>query len=354
MELTTPLAKSYKNKKVFVTGHTGFKGAWLISILHLFGAKIKGYALTAETNSLYNEINGDQLCQSIIADIRDKETLQKTISEFQPDYIFHLAAQPLVLDSYEDPIYSYEVNVMGTAHLLQSCRSLDKLCSVVVVTTDKVYLNLENQKAFKEEDPLGGLDPYSGSKACAEILTNSFRHSFFQGQSVRIASARAGNVIGGGDYAKNRIIPDIVRALSSDKKITIRNPKAIRPWQHVLDCLNGYLMLGARNFEDESFYTTKEQAWNFGPNIDDSMTVLDLAKLVIGIWESGAYEIQHNEKAHHEAGHLQLDNTKSNTNLGWHPKWDTNISIEKSIFWYKNRPLKDLTIPQITEFYSSK
>jgi len=237
---------TYKGKKIFLSGHTGFKGSWMLTWLHQLGAEVRGYALTPENeNDLYNLINGDKLCNSVIGDIRDKEKLVNTIIDFQPDFIFHLAAQPLVRRSYEMPLYTFEVNVNGTVHLLEAIRNLQKKCTVVIITTDKVYENQETDYAYREDDKLGGYDPYSASKAAAEIVVSSYRNSFFnpadyEKHKKAIATARAGNVIGGGDRAADRIVPDIIHALETGMPVIVRNPYAVRPWQHVLDPLSGY------------------------------------------------------------------------------------------------------------------
>ncbi len=328
----------YSNKKVFVTGHTGFKGSWLITWLHQLGAQVKGYALAPQQNEdLYHLINGDTLCSSVIADIRDREGLKSEITSFAPDFIFHLAAQPLVRYSYEFPIATFEVNVMGTAHLLDAVRLLDKPCTVVVITTDKVYHNKEQDYFYKEDDPLGGYDPYSASKACTELVVDSYRNSFFnpaeyQKHRKSISSARAGNVIGGGDWAKDRIVPDIVRALSSGSPVTVRNPDSIRPWQHVLDPLHGYLVLGARQEKDPVHFA---QAYNFGPVMEDKMPVGELVKKSIATWGEGSFDAPPQKGAVHEAGLLQLDIEKAGKELSWKPAFSTDEAITLTIHWYK-------------------
>ena len=285
--------KVYRDKKVFLTGHTGFKGSWLLVWLHSLGAKVKGYALAPENSEdLYNQINGDGLCESVIADIRDKDRLKEEIISFQPDFIFHLAAQPLVRLSYELPVYTFEVNTLGTAYVLDALRYVEKACNVIIITTDKVYENKEWHYPYRENDRLGGYDPYSASKATAELVVGSFQNSFFNKKEYArhkksISSARAGNVIGGGDWAKDRIIPDIVRALQQNKNIEVRNPYAVRPWQHVIEPLSGYLLLGQKLVEDPIKYA---EAWNFGPVQDDTFTVQDLVKEAISVWGSGHYD----------------------------------------------------------------
>lgn len=325
----------YQGKKVFITGHTGFKGSWLVSLLHELGAKIKGYALAPYSPSLYDQINGNEFCSSIIHDIMDKQKLRNEVVNFAPDYIFHLAAQPLVLDSYENPLHTFQVNGIGTAHLLEACRELRNKCTVVIVTTDKVYLNNEQAIAFKENDPLGGYDPYSASKACTEIITQSYAKSFFDPSKVRIVTARAGNVIGAGDYSQNRIVPDIVSALKNNHPIVIRNPNALRPWQHVLDCLVGYLLLGTYIHNNVVVDQIGFSTWNFGPNPEDKLTVKELTEIAIKTWGGGTLTIQKDRTQNHEANHLRLDSAKSNVMLDWRPKWNSNQAIDITIKTYK-------------------
>lgn len=329
----------YKDKKVFLTGHTGFKGSWLLTWLHELGANIKGYSLAPENEQdLYNLIDGNSFCESVIADIRDKQRLQDELTVFQPDFIFHLAAQPLVRPSYQIPTETFEINTLGTAYLLDAVRSLEKPCVVIIITTDKVYENQEWNYAYREIDRLGGYDPYSASKAAAEIVVSSYRKSFFNPDSYNVhqkalASARAGNVIGGGDWAKDRIIPDIVRALQANNPVIVRNPNAVRPWQHVLEPISGYLLLGAKLAIEPIKYAT---AWNFGPYMADTLTVGEVVNKVIKIWGEGEAEIKQNANAPHEAGLLMLDISKSINELGWKPKWNAKIAIENTIKAYQS------------------
>lgn len=328
----------FRNKKVFVTGHTGFKGSWLITWLHFLGAEIKGFALSPENSfDLYNVIDGDSLCDSVISDIRDKDKIKQELLAFQPDYLFHLAAQPLVIESYNNPVYTYEVNTLGTANVLDALRYLEKPCIAVMVTTDKVYHNYENGLPYKEEDRIGGYDPYSASKGAAEIIIDSFKNSFFNPENFgkhqkSISVARAGNVIGGGDWAKNRIIPDIVRALSSNQFIQLRNPNAVRPWQHVLEPLSGYLTLAARQTENPIVFS---DAFNFGPYLTDNLDVMRIAEEAIKIWGTGKYEVIEKKNVLHEAGLLHLDITKAQNLLDWKPKLKAVSAIVKTINWYK-------------------
>jgi CDP-glucose 4,6-dehydratase len=332
------LKEVYQGKKVFLTGHTGFKGSWLLKILNILGAEVKGYALhpEGETN-LYNIIKGDEICQSVIADLRNREALKKTVLDFQPDFVFHLAAQPLVRLSYQIPSETFEVNAIGTANLLDAIKLLDKPCYSVLITTDKVYHNNEWEYPYRENDRLGGNDPYSASKACTELVIDSYRNSFFNIKNYdthkkAIAVGRAGNVIGGGDWAKDRLIPDIIKALSKNETIEIRNPKSIRPWQHVLEPLAGYLLLGSKLTEDPIKYS---QAYNFGPHYNDALTVIKMVDMVIDSWGSGKYIVKQDFNELHEAGLLKLDINKAIAELKWMPKFNASQAVYYTINWYK-------------------
>lgn len=351
------LSSFYKGKKIFITGHTGFKGSWLSSLLYKLGAIVKGYALEPEyENSLYSILKPLKISESIIADIRDKERLKHEILIFQPDFIFHLAAQPLVRRSYKIPAETFEVNVVGTANLLETAIELNQKCSIVVITTDKVYENKEKLVLYHEDDILGGYDPYSASKACTELVVSSFRNSFFNTQSFKdhhkaIASARAGNVIGGGDWSEDRIIPDIVSHLQNNQPILVRNPKAIRPWQHVLEPLSGYLLLGGLLNKDPLKYS---KAYNFGPFSDDHLTVSQLVENAIHFWGQGQWKDISGSDQPHEAGILQLDINKALKELTWHPKLTSRVAIEWTIDWYKKRmeDKVDCTFNQIDQYLS--
>ena len=347
---------AYNGKKVFLTGHTGFKGSWLLLWLKNLGAEVKGYALEpADENQLYNLIKGNELCNSVIADIRDKEKLSAEINSFQPDFIFHLAAQPLVLKSYEEPLYTFETNVTGTANLLEAVRNLGKPCFVVVITTDKVYENIEQHYAYKENDKLGGYDPYSASKAATEIVVESYRNSFFNynnfpGHQKAIATVRAGNVIGGGDRAVNRIIPDIIRGIENNETIIVRNPNAIRPWQHVLEPLSAYLLLGKKLYEEPETYA---EAWNIGPLTNDVLTVKEVVEKALEVFGKGNYSTQEQLERPHEAKLLQLDIKKAIDKLNWKPKLSSADAIEWTINWYKNVTYQnptELTHQQINQY----
>jgi CDP-glucose 4,6-dehydratase len=332
------LLKCYFGKRVFITGHTGFKGSWLIQVLKTLGAKIKGYALAPDTeSSVFNELSGAEICESEINDIRNKEALIKSIKDFQPDFVFHLAAQPLVRLSYEIPSETFEVNAIGTANLLDAVRQLSNKCSVVLITTDKVYHNNEWEYPYREEDRLGGYDPYSASKACAELVVDSYRNSFFNNSKIEahgkaLAVGRAGNVIGGGDWSKDRLIPDIVRSLHQNNTISIRNPNSVRPWQHVIEPLFGYLELGKKLFEDPTKFS---KAYNFGPNISDTLSVASMVEKSIEYWGNGNFSIEQNSNNPHEAGLLKLDISRSLSELNWKPVFNAEIAVERTIAWYK-------------------
>ncbi len=328
----------YKNKKVFVTGHTGFKGSWLITLLHLLGANVKGYALDQEVESLYNSIKGNELVESVIGDIRNAQYFKEELCNFQPDFIFHLAAQPLVRASYEDPIGTFDINVSGTSNLLNAVRFLEKPCQVIIITTDKVYQNKEWVYPYRENDRLGGYDPYSASKACTELVVDSYRNSFFNVNNLgqhqkKIVTVRAGNVIGGGDWSKDRIIPDIVRALTSNSSIQVRNPLSIRPWQHVIEPLVGYLLTGVALSENQDNHY--ETAYNFGPFNNDELTVEELVNIAIESWGAGKYSSPLLKDQPHEAGILKLDINRAINHLGWKPKWTAKEAIKQTIEWYK-------------------
>ena len=332
------LTETFKGKKVFLTGHTGFKGSWMLKILEIIGANVKGYSLEPEfENGLYNLIKGDELCDSVIADICDIERLSKEINNFQPDFVFHFAAQPLVRLSYEIPSTTFNVNVMGTVNLLEAVRLCQKEISVIIITTDKVYENLEWVYPYRETDRLGGIDPYSASKACSELVVSSYINSFFnpnvynQHKKV-IGVCRAGNVIGGGDWSKDRIIPDIIKAIFNNDIINIRNPKAIRPWQHVLEPLFGYLLLAMNLKLSPKLYSG---AYNFGPNSNDVFSVEELVNLCIKIFERGDYKLSDEINSKHEAGILKLDISKAFEKIEWKPLYNAEEAITKTIDWYK-------------------
>ena len=347
----------YKGKKVFVTGHTGFKGSWLITWLHLLGATVKGYALPPENiKDIFNIIKEEISFDNVFADIRDKANLLKAIIDFEPDFVFHLAAQALVRRSYEIPSETFEINAVGTANVLEAVNKLPNKCSVIVITTDKVYHNNETDYHYKETDELGGYDPYSASKAATEIVVSSFRNSFFTPQKYDIhhkavASVRAGNVIGGGDWNRDRIIPDIVRSLIANKPIPVRNPSAVRPWQHVLEPINGYLLLGILLHKNSNYFSG---SYNFGPYPTDHLPVNKLVDIAINCWGSGSWSDKSDTSHPHEANLLQLDINKALTELNWKPKLNSKQAIEWTINWYKQdkKNIFNYTLQQITNYQS--
>ena len=354
MELTA----AFKDKKVFLTGHTGFKGGWLLMLLEELGAKIYGYALAPKENSIFNVLKIGALHSSIYADVLDYNNLKEEIVKVEPEIIIHLAAQSLVIDSYNDPIRTFEVNTIGTANVLQAVQELDKPCAVIIVTTDKVYSNNNQKQQFSEDDPLGGNDPYSASKAAAEIVVQSFRHSFFNPKNydihkVSIASARSGNVIGGGDWSENRIVPDIVRAISKKNIIRLRNPNSTRPWQHVLEPLAGYLHLAYYmiKYPDSDLYNS---SWNFGPMDKDQYSVNDLALEIINVWQDGQMEETHNSEVY-EASFLEINSAKSSQYLNWQPRLSFKESIQFTISWYReflngSANMNEITKRQVREY----
>lgn len=324
--------KFWKNKKVFITGHTGFKGAWLSVWLHMLGAKVKGYSLEPNTEpSLFKCVQNSINIQSEIGDIRNIDTLQKSILSFNPELIIHMAAQPLVRLSYKNPIETYEVNVIGTANILEASRNCDSLKAILNVTTDKCYHNKEIDYAYKEFDALGGYDPYSSSKAASELVTSSYRNSYFNNLKIGLASARAGNVIGGGDWSEDRLVPDIFKSIESGKPLLIRNPSSIRPWQHVLEPLAGYLTLLEALYNDPLNFN---EAWNFGPEEKDSKSVEWIVNKIINSYPDSNWSVDKDNHPH-EANTLKLDISKAKNNLSWKPRWNLEYTIQKIIDWHK-------------------
>lgn len=350
----------YKNKTVLVTGHTGFKGSWLSIWLRELGANVIGYALdpyTEKDNFVLTKL--ENKITDIRGDVRDKEHLEKVFKQYKPDFVFHLAAQPLVRLSYDQPVETYEVNVMGTINVMECIRKTPETKVGIMITTDKCYENKEQIWGYRENEAFGGYDPYSSSKGAAEIAINSWRNSFFNPKDYEkhkksIASVRAGNVIGGGDWSLDRIIPDCIRALEKDEAISIRNPKAIRPWEHVLEPLSGYLLLGQKMYEEPSKYC---EGWNFGPNLDSIVPVWEIGEKIIKYFGSGKLQDNSKEGELHEAKLLVLDITKVRFNLGWKPRWDIDKAIEKTVEWYKkysNEDVYELCTKQIEEFINNK
>jgi CDP-glucose 4,6-dehydratase len=347
----------WNKKRVFITGHTGFKGSWLSLWLNYLGAEVTGYALNPPTDpSLFDLCDIDGIIDSIIADIRDQKKLIETMTSIEPEIVIHMAAQPLVRESYNDPVETFDINVLGTVNLFEAVRRSKSVRAVVNVTTDKCYENKDTLKAYKETDPLGGFDPYSTSKACSELATASYRSSFFnpkdfKSHSVAIATARAGNVIGGGDWADDRLVPDFVRSILSNQEIKIRNPKAIRPWQHVLEPLSGYLMLAEKLYKHGPKYS---EAWNFGPDRKDAISVEWIIKKLCEKWgEEASYKIDQG-KHPHEAHYLILDHSKATSKLGWKPKWGLETALDKIVGWTKaykdHEDVTEVCLGQIKEY----
>lgn len=323
----------WNGKKVFLTGHTGFKGSWLTIWLLEMGAEVIGYSNDVPTNpSIFEEADLESKIIHIEADINDLDTLTETVKTHAPDILIHFAAQPLVRLSYKTPIETYETNVMGTAKVLEAIRQQPSIKSAILITTDKCYENKEWEFGYREVDPMGGFDPYSSSKGAAELVISSYRNSFFKDSTTLIASARAGNVIGGGDWAEDRLIPDLVRGASTDDKVKIRNPLAIRPWQHVLEPLSGYLLLAEECYKGN---TEAAEAWNFGPENKDAKNVEWISELASDVWGNGKLWELDNDSHPHEAKFLKLDISKVYQNLMWSPKWDAKEAVTRSINWYK-------------------
>ena len=330
------LGNVYRDKRVLLTGHTGFKGSWLAYWLQRLGAEVCGYALTAPTNpSHWDLLNLDM--RSELGDIRDADNLKRIVSEFKPEVVFHMAAQPLVRRSYGNPDETFETNVMGTVRLLDACRSCDSVRAIVNITSDKCYDNKEWVWGYREDDPMGGYDPYSASKGCSELIASSYRQSFFNTNTygtdhqVLLSSCRAGNVIGGGDWAEDRLIPDIMRSIDTDCVVRIRNPSAIRPWQHVLEPLSGYLQVGQKLLQGDKSAAT---AWNFGPNDADAVCVESVVKYIQEFWPKVRYQFG-NDGGPHEANLLKLDISKARQQLGWCPVWTARECFERTVGWYR-------------------
>lgn len=351
----------WKGKKVFLTGHTGFKGSWLSMWLSMLGAKVKGYALEPPTEPSLFELCKvkELLAQSVIGDIRDLDTLKREMLGFQPEIVIHMAAQPLVRESYSIPVDTYSTNVMGTVNLLEAVRVTKSVKAVVNVTTDKCYENKEWVWGYREGETLGGYDPYSSSKACAELVTDAYKNSYFPAKNyalhgVAIATARAGNVIGGGDWAKDRLIPDCIQSLLVGEPIYIRNPYSIRPWQHVLEPLSGYLMLAQKLFE---YGTEYEGAWNFGPNDQDARSVEWIVHNLCDKWKGSQGYVVDKGDHPHEAAYLKLDCSKAKMKLGWSPRWELEMALDNIITWTEafvsGSDLRRVSFNQIQKYESS-
>ena len=322
----------YKGKKVLVTGHTGFKGTWLCRILINAGAQVTGYSLNPPTEpNLFSMADVESRMNSVIGDIRDLDHLKKVFEQTQPEIVLHLAAQPIVRDSYKDPVYTYETNVMGTVNICECVRLNPCVKSFLNVTTDKVYKNNEWEWGYRENEPLDGFDPYSNSKSCSELVTHSYINSFFDNMNLAVSTARAGNVIGGGDFANDRIVPDCVRAASEGKDIIVRNPHSTRPYQHVLEPLAAYLMIAEKQFEDKKY----AGFYKVGPDESDCVTTGNLVDTFCAKWGEGIKWIDRYDGGPHEANFLKLDCSKLKTTFGWKPRWNFDTAIEKSVEWSK-------------------
>ena len=347
----------WKGKKVFLTGHTGFKGSWLSLWLHELGTAVTGYSLEPPTDpSLYEQCRIGELIDTVTADVRDAQTLARAMERVEPDIVIHMAAQPLVRDSYRNPVETYAVNVMGTVHLLEAVRHCRGVRAVVNVTTDKCYDNREWVWGYRENEAMGGYDPYSSSKACSELVTAAYRNSFFnpgehEKHGVAVATARAGNVIGGGDWAADRLVPDAVRAVLGGERIAIRNPHAVRPWQHVLEPLSGYLLLAQTLYEQGARFAGP---WNFGPHEDDARPVEWIVQRFCAKWgEDASYERATGEHPH-EAHYLKLDCSKARAELGWRPKWGLERAIDSIVEWTRacrdGKDLREICLRQLGEY----
>lgn len=347
----------WENKRVLITGHTGFKGSWLSIWLSELGANVIGYALKPPTiPSLFEVCDLEKKVTSIIGDIRNFKMLRDVLEKYQPEIIFHMAAQSLVRYSYKEPVKTYETNVMGTVNVFEACRYTQSVKTIVNITSDKCYENRDLVRGYKENDPMGGHDPYSSSKGCAELVTNAYIRSYFNADNYKhndtvLASVRAGNVIGGGDWGEDRLIPDCVKALFKKKLIVIRNPEAVRPWQFVLEPLYGYLLLAQRLYKNGSKFSG---AWNFGPDNKNTKPVKWLVERIIKLWGDKASWVVDKREHPHEARCLKLNSSKAKSKLGWHPRLDLNLALRRTIEWYKayqnQEDMFDFTIAQIKSY----
>ena len=353
------MVNPWQGRRVFITGHTGFKGSWLSLWMASLGAEIRGYALDPATDpDMFTVASVASVLDDVRGDIRDYSKLQAALIEFAPEVVFHLAAQPLVRRSYVDPLGTYETNVMGTAHVMEAIRNTPSVRAAICITTDKVYQNREWAWPYRETDPLGGYDPYSSSKACSEIVAAAYRHSFFalgrqQEHPVALATARAGNVIGGGDWSEDRLIPDLIRGFQSKQPVLIRHPKAIRPWQHVLEPLHGYIMLAEGLLTTPTRFAT---SFNFGPSDEDSWPVERIAATLAEMWGEGAAWLRDSIPGPHEAHFLRLDASCARSELGWRPRFTIEIALQWTVDWYRacqnGLNMKDETLAQIVRFSS--
>ena len=355
MEINT-IKDTFKDKTVFITGHTGFKGSWLSIWLRELGANVVGYALEPNTEKDNFVVTGlESKITNIISDVRDYENLKGVFDKYKPEFVFHLAAQPIVRESYINPKETYDVNVGGTVNVFECCRLTDSVKVIINVTSDKCYENKEWIWGYRENDPMGGYDPYSSSKGCSELITAAYRKSFFNPENYKehgksLSSVRAGNVIGGGDWQKDRLIPDCISALENYKPIEIRNPYATRPWQHVLEPLSGYLLLASKMYQEPTKFSG---AWNFGPNYESVISVDEVVSMIVEKWGNGKWLDTSDKSEPHEANLLSLDVSKARNFLDWQPKWDIQKCIEKTVEWYKNingNNLYNICNKQISEY----
>jgi CDP-glucose 4,6-dehydratase len=355
MEGLEVMTDFWQGKKVFLTGHTGFKGGWLSLWLKSLGAEVYGYALTPPTTpNIYEMAKVEtSLVASNIADIRDASSLEMAMLAAQPDIVFHLAAQPLVRYSYAEPVETYSVNVMGTVNLLEAVRKVSSVRAVVNVTTDKCYENKEWVWPYREDEAMGGYDPYSSSKGCSELITAAYRRSFLSGPGVAVASARAGNVVGGGDWAGDRLIPDFLRAADQNKILIIRTPNAVRPWQHVLEPLSGYMLLAEQLYVHGGDFA---QAWNFGPSDEDARSVTWILDKLVSIVPNTSWKVDQQPQLH-EASYLKLDSSKAKTYLGWQSRWDLETALQKIIDWHRawreGADMRNFSLKQISEYQNT-
>jgi len=351
----------WNGKRVILTGHTGFKGSWLSLWLQSMGAQVVGYALAPPTNpNLFDVAGVGEVMTSVIGDIRDLAKLQAVFAEHRPEIVIHMAAQPLVRYSYQNPVETYSTNVMGTVNVLEAVRNTSGIKAVLNITTDKCYENREWVWGYRENEPMGGYDPYSSSKGCAELVTAAYRNSYFhpekyKGHGVALASARAGNVIGGGDWAEDRLIPDVMRAITQGKPVNIRNPYAIRPWQHVLEPLLGYLLLAQKLYEEGASYA---EGWNFGPNDEDAKPVQWIVDNLTKAWGEEASWVLEGGTHPHEANYLKLDCSKAKARLNWIPKWHLDEALGRIVNWQKKyqqgSDMKAVTLEQIADYQINK
>lgn len=343
------LNQFWNGRKVFVTGITGFKGSWLSSWLNLLGAEVKGYSLKPEHDeALYNLLDVSGFCSTVFGDIRDEENIFSVLDEFQPEIVFHLAAQPLVQESYANPRETYEINLMGTINLIESALKIGSVKSFINVTSDKVYENKSWHWGYRENERLNGSDPYSNSKSCADLIANCYRNSFIE-EKFNLSNVRSGNVIGGGDWAENRLIPDMMRAIISKKEMKIRNPSSTRPWQHVLEPLYGYMLLAEQMYRSRIYVGD----WNFGPDLSEDAPVKKIADLYSEYWSKDV-SFSSEKDSFREAKYLRLDSSKANAELGWKPLWDLHEAVKKTFCWYeeflKGSDVKLITLDQINNY----